>query len=58
MTSEVICDCGVIFDHQSAVNCHRTTEGHLWTKFKKEMDGNYIRFAKTNIPDVPVSVTT
>jgi hypothetical protein len=51
MTSEVICDCGIIFNHQADVEWHRTTEGHLWNKLKKEMDGIYIRFARSKIPE-------
>jgi hypothetical protein len=49
MISEVICDCGIIFADKSGVKWHRTTQGHLWSKLKKEWDGNYV-YRKKKIP--------
>lgn len=54
MISEVVCDCGAIFDDESGVKWHRTTEGHLWFKLKMETDNHYVHIrnsAKMKIPE-------
>jgi hypothetical protein len=49
MNPEVNCDCGVVLDNEQEIGWHRTTEGHIWNKLKKEMDGNY-NYTKKKIP--------
>jgi|SRR5207247_1085983 len=49
MISEVNCGCGVVLDNEQEVEWHRTTEGHLWSILKKELDGNYV--SKKKIPE-------
>jgi hypothetical protein len=39
------------FNDEAGVKWHRTSEGHIWHKLRKEMNCNYLRFAKTKVPE-------
>lgn len=49
MIPVVVCDCGARLN-DGEIDWHKTTKGHVWSKLKQELDGNYV-YTKKKIPE-------